>query len=102
MADGAPTSAFQAGGTVQEGSVYIERAADRELYACLSQGEYCSVLAPRQIGKSSLRVRVARKLRAAGATTVELDLGIGTEGLTENKWYLGLAFDLAKRLRLKL
>ena len=57
---------LQAGGTLGEGALYIERPVDAELCAALEQRHYCYVLAPRQIGKSSLRVRTARILRSRG------------------------------------
>ena len=62
-----PPSVLQAGGALGLDKLYVERPADRELHRALSAGEFCYVLAPRQSGKSSLRVRTAARLRAAGA-----------------------------------
>ena len=58
---------FQAGGAVRQGLLYIERPADQELPEALLKGEFCYVLAPRQIGKTSLALRTREKLSEAGA-----------------------------------
>ena len=42
-------SGFQVGGAVQQGALYVERRADRELLEALRHGEFCYILAPRQI-----------------------------------------------------
>src|SRR5207244_2234786 len=70
---------FQVGGAVQAGAFYVRRPADEELPAALLRGEYCYVVAPRQIGKSSLRVQAERRLTAQGIRCVSIDLTrIGT------------------------
>ena len=92
---------FQPGGTVREDAIYVERAADRELLEALGAGELCYVLAPRQIGKSSLRVRTARALRGLGARVATIDLTrIGAHDSTADGWYFGLVQELATRLQL--
>src|SRR3712207_7660396 len=45
---------------------YVERHADTDLFEGLSRGEFCYVLTSRQMGKSSLMVRTAARLRAVG------------------------------------
>lgn len=58
------TSFYITGGTLQrEAPCYVERRADSELHAGLRRGEYCYVLTSRQMGKSSLMVRTAARLR---------------------------------------
>jgi hypothetical protein len=92
---------FQVGGTVGEGAFYVERPADRELPDALRRGELCFVLATRQIGKSSLRLRAAKTLAAEGVACVHLDLtGLGTETSTAESWYFGLTSELADQLGL--
>lgn len=93
---------FQTAGTLQENSFYVRRPADIELPKALEFGEFCYILAPRQIGKSSLRVRTARNLRERGIRCATIDLtGIGTE-LKEEQWYLGLAQQIVDSLPLTL
>ena len=69
---------FQAGGTVGEGAIYIERPADKELFEALLRAESSAdVLSTRHIGKSSLRLQVSTRLRAAQVECASVDLGAG-------------------------
>jgi tetratricopeptide (TPR) repeat protein len=85
---------YTVGGTVQaSGGTYISRDADEELLRLCRAGEFCYVLTPRQMGKSSLMVATMERLAAEGFRSVEIDLTeMGTElsGLTAEQWYLGL------------
>ena len=66
---------FVVGGPVQPNrSCYITREADAALYARVVDGEYCRLLAPRHMGKTSLIARTARRLRADGVRVAILDL----------------------------
>lgn len=95
-----PPSVLQAGGALGLDKLYVERPADRELHRALSAGEFCYVLAPRQSGKSSLRVRTAARLRAAGVLCATLDLTqIGVK-VTLDEWYFGLIDMISERLSL--
>jgi len=65
---------FQLGGALRPGALYLTRAADEEALTALLAGDAIAVLAPRQHGKSSLRLRLAARLAEAGIPTVHLDL----------------------------
>src|SRR5271165_2880242 len=95
-------SFFVPGGTLsQEAPSYVEREADQRLYANLREGRYCSVLSTRQVGKSSLMIRVANRLRAEGATVAVLELTAAGQNLAVDQWYFGLLLKLADILKLE-
>jgi AAA-like domain len=89
---------LQAGGAVRAGALYVERAADGELVEALLRGEPCHVLAPSQAGKSSLKLRAAQRLEAAGVRCALVEMsGESSEG----QWYYGLACDIARAAGIK-
>ena len=91
---------FKAGGTLEESNFYLERSADEELPKALLRGEFCYVLAPRQMGKSSLRYRVARHLSdGLGVHCATIDLTrFGTSTSQADEWYFGIVDELARHL----
>jgi hypothetical protein len=74
---------------------YVTREADQKLLNYLQQGAYCFVLNSRQMGKSSLRVRTTRQLRAEGILCANVDLSfITTNSSNDNseQWYYKFAY----------
>ncbi|NVB39604.1 AAA-like domain-containing protein [Pseudenhygromyxa sp. WMMC2535] len=92
---------FQRGGAIDDArGIYIEREADTALINALEAGDYCLVFAPRQVGKSSLRVRAATRLREQGVRTAFVDLSaVGAEARAED-WYFSVAREIAASLGL--
>lgn len=89
---------FQFTGSLLETSVYLPRPADDELESLLFAGSYCNIIAPRQIGKTSLRVRVASRLERRGRRCVAIDLtSLGTVRKDE-EWYFGFIYAIARSL----
>jgi ABC-type uncharacterized transport system ATPase component len=80
------------------------KKADRELYEHILKGDFCCVLTPRQMGKSSLMTRTADRLKKEGIRTAIIDLTqIGTEKekTSADKWYYGIAYRIVKELGIK-
>jgi len=89
------------GGVVADGTYYVEREADGTLFERLQEGRLCVVLAPRQIGKSSLRDRTQRRLAEAGITAVHVDVSIYTSSdakVTEHWFYGGVIREIVRSL----
>lgn len=97
---------YQVGGSLSiDAPSYVEREADSILFDALVRGDFCYVFNSRQMGKSSLRVRVKHQLQQAGFRCVSIDItSIGSERTTPEQWYKGVAnelffgFDLQDRL----
>jgi hypothetical protein len=94
---------FQAGAALRSGKLYVERSADAELFESLARAEFCHVLAPRQIGKTSLCHRAMRRLEAQGARCALIEvLSMGTKTASVEQWYRTFAERLASQLKLSL
>ncbi len=90
------------GGTLgYDAPSYVERSADREIYSGLANRQFCYVLTSRQMGKSSLMVRAALRLRAEGRHVAVLDLAAIGQNLTPDQWYDGLAMMVGQKLKLE-
>ncbi len=95
---------FTVGGNLSpDAPSYVQRPADEELFQLIQSGQFCYVLASRQMGKSSLMIRTSNRLKAEGVQVVTIDLtAIGAKGVTATQWYLSLLTFLKRRLRLSI
>ncbi len=92
---------YQIGGSLAANApIYVARKADAQLYQARLRRSFCYVLTSRQMGKSSLRVQMRHRLEASGqGRCAAIDLTqMGSQHITPERWYHGLAFDLARRL----
>src|SRR5262249_29785704 len=67
----------------------------------LNTGEICYALTPRQMGKSSLMVQTAARLRERGASVALLDLTALGQNLTPDQWYYGFVGRIGQQLDLE-
>nr|VFK13192.1 MAG: YD repeat-containing protein [Candidatus Kentron sp. LPFa]VFK29290.1 MAG: YD repeat-containing protein [Candidatus Kentron sp. LPFa] len=97
-----PSTFYVTGGTLPlDAPSYVERRADDKLFQALQGGELCYVLTSRQMGKSSLMVRAADRLRRNGAAVAVLDLTALGRNLTPEQWHDGLLLRLGEQLDLE-
>ena len=95
-------SFYVTGGTLhRDAPSYIQRMADEELYQNLVAGKFCYVLTSRQMGKSSLMVRTAVRLRQEGTNVAVLDLTSIGQNLTADQWFDGLLARVGQQLDLE-
>lgn len=85
------TDFYVLGGTLSWNAIsYIARRADDLLFTSLLKREFCYILTSRQMGKSSLMVRTAAKLRAQNALVAVVDLTGPGQNVTVEQWYKGI------------
>ncbi len=98
----AQTPFYVTGGTLRvDAACYVNRQADNDLYDGLKRSEFCYLLNSRQMGKSSLMVRAAARLRQEGVSVVVLDLTAIGQNLTAEQWYGGLLGHVGRHLDLE-
>ena len=80
------TGFYVVGGTLpSRAPCYIQRRADLDLYEGLREGSFCYVLTSRQMGKSSLMIRTAARLREEGTNVVLMDLTAVGQNLSAHR-----------------
>jgi len=93
---------YQIGGSLKNDDLtYVVRQADTELYSALKAGQFCYILNSRQMGKSSLLVRVMNQLQAEDFSCATLDMTqIGGENITPEQWYKGIVANFLRSFKL--
>jgi hypothetical protein len=91
---------LQAGGTLNpRRHVYIQRPEDERALRLLIAGDYVNILSSRQMGKSSLMVRIVRELKVRGARVATVDLAADVGAPPDaDTFYLSLLRFIAREL----
>ncbi len=88
---------YKVGGSLEyQHPTYVVRQADYELYEGLHNGEFCYVLNSRQMGKSSLRVQLMKKLKGQGIKCASIDMTRIGSHVTPAEWYGGIVSELLR------
>ena len=86
---------YKVGGSLSfDHPTYGERAADKELLEALRIGKFCYIFNCRQMGKSSLRVRVMHQLQSEGMTCASVDISSLGSNISQQQWYSGIITQL--------
>ncbi len=87
---------FYTGGAVPpDYPCYIERIADREAARILRNDGIVYTMAPRQMGKTSLLMRLEARLKLDGWSCCRIDLAT-FKGLSQQKWFRQLAHRIVR------
>ncbi len=88
---------YKIGGSLEyQHPTYVVRQADADLYEGLHNGEFCYVLNSRQMGKSSLRVQMMKKLKEQGIKCASIDMTRIGSHVTTSEWYAGIISELLR------
>ena len=89
---------FQAGGALpSDHPAYTVRHTDHDAHRTISNGEYLHIIAPRQVGKTSLLKRLMIDLDKIGWRCAYIDLAT-LMGFAKPDWYAELGKELARNL----
>ena len=98
------SSIYQAGGSLSRGfPTYVQREADEKIFQHILAGDFCFVLAARQMGKSSMRVRTMGRIQKdSNYICASVDLtSLGSQSTNPDQWYYSFLLRISRGLRIQ-
>jgi WD40 repeat protein len=92
---------YHTGGILFDSETYVTRSADDDLFDSVMNGDFCYVFNARQMGKSSLRAQVMRRLNQENFACASIEATeIGSSEVTTQSWFSSCAGILTNRFNI--
>jgi predicted AAA+ superfamily ATPase len=95
---------YISGGLPIDAPTYVSRDADEQLYKFLQASQNnnhaCYILAPRQVGKSSLMIRTANRLSQEGEVCVQINMQRLGKVVCEDSLYFIILRDVCQKIKI--
>lgn len=96
------TGVFHSRGSIPlDKPTYVPRAIDNNIRQAINEGRFCYLFTARDMGKTSLRVRLSEQLQSEGTVCTFADMSaLGTNIISPDQWYYTYLFQVCRGLGL--